>query len=114
MNAPELITAPDEDLMNGNLLSYYEAIEHASLDMLNAARAGDWDTVVKLEGACAVLIAQLKHASDDQNRQDELDARSKLYEARLRAQYTALDKTMANISGQSSYVTQMITNMNKG
>ena len=65
MNAPELITAPDEDLVNTNLLSYYEAIEHASHDMLNAARAGDWDTVVKLEGACAVLIAQLKHASED-------------------------------------------------
>ncbi len=65
MNAPELITAQDEDLMTGNLLSYYEAIEHASQDMLNAARAGDWDTVVKLEGACAVLIAQLKHASDE-------------------------------------------------
>lgn len=65
MNAPELITAPDEDMVHGNLLSYYEAIEHASHDMLNAARAGDWDTVVKLEGACAVLIAQLKHASED-------------------------------------------------
>ena len=65
MNAPELLTAPDEDIVNGNLLSYYEAIEHASHDMLNAARAGDWDTVVKLEGACAVLIAQLKHASED-------------------------------------------------
>jgi flagellar protein FliT len=65
MNVPELITAQDEDLMTGNLLSYYEAIEHASQDMLNAARAGDWDTVVKLEGACAVLIAQLKHASED-------------------------------------------------
>jgi len=65
MNVPELITAQDEDLMTGNLLSYYEAIEHASQDMLNAARAGDWDTVVKLEGACAVLIAQLKHAAED-------------------------------------------------
>lgn len=65
MNAPELITAPDEDVRQGNLLSYYEAIEHASLDMLQAARSGDWDTVVKLEGACAVLIAQLKHAAAD-------------------------------------------------
>ena len=37
MNAPELITAPDEEALAGNLLSYYEAIEHASLDMLIAA-----------------------------------------------------------------------------
>lgn len=65
MNAPELITAPDEDVVAGNLLSYYQAIENASLDMLEAARTGDWDRVVKLEGACAVLIARLKHASAD-------------------------------------------------
>ena len=65
MNAPELITAHEEDILHGNLLSYYEAIENASHDTLTAARAGDWDTVVKLEGACAVLIAQLKHASED-------------------------------------------------
>jgi flagellar protein FliT len=49
--------------MNATLLSYYEAIERASADMLAAARAGDWDRVVKLEGACAVLISQLKHAA---------------------------------------------------
>ncbi|MDI1349365.1 flagellar protein FliT [Aquabacterium sp.] len=65
MNAPELITAPDEEALAGNLLSYYEAIEHASLDMLNAARSGDWDRVVKLEGACAVLIGRLKHAATE-------------------------------------------------
>lgn len=46
--------------MNSLLLNYYEAIEKASQDMLDAARAGNWDHVVKLEGACAVLIAQLK------------------------------------------------------
>lgn len=51
--------------MNTKLLSYYEAIERASADMLAAARAGDWDNVVKLEGACAVLISQLKHAAGD-------------------------------------------------
>lgn len=46
--------------MNTVLLNYYEAIEQASQDMLEAARIGDWDHVVKLEGACALLIAQLK------------------------------------------------------
>ena len=66
MNAPETLTAPEEELLGAaNLITYYEAIEHASHDMLHAARAGDWDTVVKLEGACAVLIAQLKHASEE-------------------------------------------------
>ena len=50
--------------MNTPLLSYYEAIEQASADMLAAARDGNWDQVVKLEGACVLLISQLKHAAD--------------------------------------------------
>ncbi len=49
--------------MNASLLNYYEAIEKASSDMLEAARTGNWDHVVKLEGACALLISQLKHAA---------------------------------------------------
>ena len=49
--------------MDPQLLSYYEAIERASADMLSAARAGNWDAVVKLEGACVLLISQLKHAA---------------------------------------------------
>jgi flagellar protein FliT len=51
--------------MNSVLLNYYEAIERASQDMLEAARLGNWDHVVKLEGACAVLIAQLKHSASE-------------------------------------------------
>ena len=46
--------------MNSVVLNYYEAIEKASQDMLEAARVGNWDHVVKLEGACALLIAHLK------------------------------------------------------
>ena len=46
--------------MNSELLNYYEAIEQASADMLSAARTGNWDEVVKLEGACVLLISQLK------------------------------------------------------
>jgi flagellar protein FliT len=49
--------------MNPSLLNYYEAIERASADMLSAARAGNWDLVVKLEGACGLLISQLKQAA---------------------------------------------------
>lgn len=49
--------------MNAALLQYYEAIEQASEQMLEAARCGDWDRVVKLEGACALLISQLKNAA---------------------------------------------------
>ncbi|KAI1696297.1 flagellar protein fliT domain-containing protein [Ditylenchus destructor] len=53
-------------IMNTQLLSYYEAIEQASADMLSAARSGNWDEVVKLEGACVLLISQLKHAASQQ------------------------------------------------
>jgi flagellar protein FliT len=49
--------------MNSALLNYYEAIEKASHDMLEAARSGNWDHVLKLEGACAVLISQLKQSA---------------------------------------------------
>ena len=49
--------------LDSNLLSYYEALERASNDMLAAARAADWDQVVKLEGACVLLISQLKQAA---------------------------------------------------
>lgn len=49
--------------MSSPLLNYYEAIERASQDMLDAARSGNWDEVVKLESACALLISQLKSAA---------------------------------------------------
>ena len=52
--------------MNSALLNFYEAIEHASQHMLEAAKVGNWDHVVKLEGACALLISQLKHAASKQ------------------------------------------------
>jgi flagellar protein FliT len=66
-------------LMNTELLSYYEAIEQASCDMLAAAKAGDWDAVVKLEGACVLLISQLKHAA----RQSAMDNDSARTKARI-------------------------------
>ncbi len=49
--------------MNDALMNYYQAIEKASQDMVEAARSGNWDQVLKLEGACALLIAQLKHTA---------------------------------------------------
>lgn len=52
--------------MGTTLLQYYEAIERASQEMLEAARHGNWDAVVKLEGACTLLISQLKHAAVNQ------------------------------------------------
>ena len=46
--------------MSQMLIDYYKAIEDSSLKMLNAAKVEDWDQVVRFEGACAVLIEQLR------------------------------------------------------
>ena len=63
-------------IMGNSLLSYYEAIEKASAEMLEAARRGNWDEVLKLEGACAVLIAQLKNAAQS-NELQKAEAKEK-------------------------------------
>jgi flagellar protein FliT len=58
---------PERDTMSHHkpiapsaLLRCYAALDGASQEMLEAARAGDWDDVCRLEGACAVLIARLQ------------------------------------------------------
>jgi len=42
------------------LIDYYKAIEDSSRRMLEAAKQEDWEQVVRFEGACAVLIEQLR------------------------------------------------------
>ncbi|MBL0943281.1 MAG: flagellar protein FliT [Hydrogenophaga sp.] len=49
--------------MTTPLIDYYKAIERTSEQMLAAAQSENWDQVVRLEGACAVLIAQLRFKS---------------------------------------------------
>ncbi len=53
--------------MTQMLIDYYKAIEDSSSKMLEAAKSEDWDQVVRFEGACAVLIEQLRaraHSED--------------------------------------------------
>jgi flagellar protein FliT len=69
----------DETASGRSVLRFYEAIEKASADMLEAARDGDWDRVVKLEGACVLLISQLKQAAREQPLQpDEAKLKSRI------------------------------------
>ena len=57
------------------------------------------DTLLGIEGALTTRTAGLNTAvNNNQKRQDALETRSALYEKRLRAQYSALDKAMASIS----------------
>lgn len=50
-----------------SLIDYYRAIEVCSIQMLDAARARDWDGVSQHESACTLLISQLRENSKDQN-----------------------------------------------
>lgn len=52
------------------LIDFYKAIESSSAQMLEAAKSEDWDGVVRYEGACAVLIEQLRYRAQ----QEELSA----------------------------------------
>ena len=58
--------------MSQVLIDYYKAIEDSSAEMLTAAKAEDWDGVMRFEGVCAVLIEQLRV----RGRMEELDAQS--------------------------------------
>ena len=49
------------------LIDYYKAIEDSSAKMRDAAKAEDWDAVARFEGACAVLIEQLRHKARSEN-----------------------------------------------
>ena len=65
--------------MSNKLLDYYIAIEESSRKMLEAAKAEDWDQVVRYEGACAVLIEQLRFRSQA----EELPAEHRPEKARI-------------------------------
>ncbi len=79
--------------MDPQLLSYYEAIERASADMLCAARNGNWDEVVKLEGACVLLISQLKHAAQEES----AAAQARAHDARVSEAAKAKSRIMQRI-----------------
>jgi flagellar protein FliT len=52
-----------KDTMTIPLIHYYQAIETTSKAMVDAALTENWDEVVRLEGACALLIEQLRENS---------------------------------------------------
>jgi flagellar protein FliT len=71
--------------MEHPLLDYYKAIENTSRQMLEAAQTENWDQVVRLEGACAVLIAQLRHKSKtDQLGPEERKEKTRIMQRILR------------------------------
>ena len=65
--------------MSQMLIDYYKAIEDSSAKMLEAAKAEDWDGVMRFEGTCAVLIEQLRARA----RSEELDAQSRAEKSKI-------------------------------
>jgi len=61
------------------LMTYYKAIEDSSSKMLDAAKAEDWEQVVRFEGTCAVLIEQLRYRA----REEELPPEQRQEKARI-------------------------------
>lgn len=80
--------------MNSELITYYETIERASADMLEAARAGKWEEVLRLEGACMVLISELKRLAS----QAEVDAESRRAKSRIMQRILVNDAEIRNLA----------------
>lgn len=71
------------------------------------------DRMIGVDGTVSTRSEGLKKRIDlNQDRQDALTDRIAMVEKRLRAQYTALDRTMGQLSGLSSYVTQQVNAFN--
>ena len=71
------------------------------------------DRMIGIDGTVSTRSEGLRKRIDlNQDRQEALSDRIAMIEKRLRAQYTALDKAMGQLSGLSSYVTQQINAYN--
>ncbi len=73
------------------------------------------DRLIGVDGTVSTRSEGLRKRIDlNQDRQDLLTDRIAQVEKRLRAQYTALDKTMGQLTGLSSYVAQQFSSRNNG
>ncbi len=81
--------------MSWMLIDYYKAIEDSSAKMLEAAKSEDWEGVVRYEGACAVLIEQLRERSRSE---DLLPA--------MRAEKTKIMMRILNNDAQIRYLAE--------
>ncbi|MBA4215109.1 MAG: flagellar protein FliT [Polaromonas sp.] len=80
--------------MEHSLLDYYKAIERTSSQMLEAAKEENWDQVVRLEGACAVLIAQLRYKA----KTDELAPEERKEKTRIMQRILRTDAEIRNLA----------------
>lgn len=92
-----------------------------NVDSTNAANNGIAERFRQLasqvtgtDGAISTRTEGLKSSIErNTDRIEAMEARVELYEKRLRAQYTALDTSMAQLNTLSDYVTNMVAQLNK-
>ena len=102
----------------GNLSELRKMLATDGVDSASSGFARRWKNLSDLalgsggafESRTSSLNQRLAHNSKDQ---DAMNQRLTLTEARLRAQYSALDAKMAQLNGLSTYLTQQITALNK-
>jgi flagellar hook-associated protein 2 len=80
-----------------------------------ATRIAHWgDSLLNSDGTITTRADSLRRqVKDNDLQQSSFNDRMTLVEARMRAQYAALDTRMSSLNGLSSYITQQITTMNK-
>jgi flagellar hook-associated protein 2 len=80
-----------------------------------ATRFMHWgDNLLNSNGTITTRADSLRRqVADNTKQQSDFNDRMTSVEARMRAQYTALDTQMASLNSLSTYMTQQITNMNK-
>jgi flagellar protein FliT len=81
--------------MSQQLIDYYKAIESSSQQMLTAAKGEDWDGVMRYEGACAVLIEQLRSR-----------AATEVLDASARQEKTRIMQRILNNDAQIRYLAE--------
>ena len=80
--------------MPQQLIECYKAIEDGSARMLAAAQEEDWDGVLRCEGACAVLIEQLRSRANS----EELDEASRFEKAKIMMRILKNDAQIRNLA----------------
>ena len=95
-----------------NLFSTSDTLVPANNGIATTLRAMA-DQALGVDGSLASRSEGLRtRISSNEKRQAEMEVRVQQTEARLRAQYTALDKTMGELTSLSSYVTQQMNLLN--
>lgn len=71
-------------------------------------------TVLSVDGVLETKTTSLKDTEKrNTSDQDKIDKRAEMVEARLRAQYTALDKQMSSLNALNTYIAQQVAQWNK-